>query len=145
MCATCWFVRPQRVKCTPRYLTSFDAKMLYPFTLIVHLRVLRGVGVEWDEHSFLGRESESIYLDKVDHPVHSFLEQFHAVFHPRAVCVETSEVGVRPYRLVVGVHGQHYLSFHCRDRLGGLFQHPIRDGVHTGGDFDFLDGSQGSS
>ena len=30
-------------------------------------------------------------------------------------------------------------------RLGGLFQHPIRDGVHTGGDFDFLDGSQGSS
>ena len=47
--------------------------MLCPFTLIVHLRVLRGVGVEWDEHSFLGRESESIYLDKVDHPVHSFL------------------------------------------------------------------------
>ena len=30
-------------------------------------------------------------------------------------------------------------------RLGGLFQHPIRDSVHTGGDFDFLDGSQGSS
>ena len=34
LCATCWFVRPQRVKCTPRYLTSFDAKMLCPFTLM---------------------------------------------------------------------------------------------------------------
>ena len=29
------------------------------------------------------------------------------------VCVETSDVGVRPYRQVVGVHGQHYLSLHC--------------------------------
>ena len=66
------------------------------------------------EHRFLRRESESIYLHKVDHPVHSFLEQFHALFHPRAVCVETSDVGVCPYRQVVGVHGQHYLSFHCR-------------------------------
>ena len=34
LCAICWFVRPQRVKCTPRYLTSFDAKMLFPFTLM---------------------------------------------------------------------------------------------------------------
>ena len=34
LCATCWFVRPQWVKCTPRYLTSFDAKMLCPFTLM---------------------------------------------------------------------------------------------------------------
>ena len=66
------------------------------------------------EHRFLRRESESIYLHKVDHPVHSFLEQFHALFHPRAVCVEMSDVGVCPYRQVVGVHGQHYLSFHCR-------------------------------
>ena len=91
-----------------KVLDFFRCKDTLPVHPNVHLRVLRGVGVEWEEHSFLGRESESIYLHKVDHPVHSFLEQFHAVFQPRAVCVETSEVGVRPYRQVVGVHGQHY-------------------------------------
>ena len=100
------------MKCTSRYLTSFDGKDALPVHPDVHRRVLRGVGVEWDEHRFLGRESESIYLHKVDQPVHSFQEQFHAVFHTRAVCVETSDV--RPYRQIVGVHGQHYLSFHCR-------------------------------
>ena len=98
-------------------LDFFRCKDALPVHPDVHLRVLRGVGVEWDEHRFLGRESESIYLHKVDHPVHSFREQFHAVFHTRAVCVETSEVGVRPYRQVVGVHGQHYLSLHWTRRL----------------------------
>ena len=63
-------------------------------------------------NSFQRRESESIYLHKVDLPVHSFLEQFHDVFHTRVVCVETSDVGVRPYRQVIRVHGQHYLSLH---------------------------------
>ena len=95
-------------------LDFFRGKDALPVPPDVHLRVLRGVGVEWDEHRFLGRESESVYLHKVDHPVHSFLEQFHALFHPRAVCVETSDVGVRPYRQVIGVHGQYCLSFHCR-------------------------------
>ena len=47
LCTTCWFVRPQRVKCTPRYLTSFDADAL-PVHPDVHLRVLRGIGMEWD-------------------------------------------------------------------------------------------------
>ena len=34
LCTSCWFVRPWWVKCTPRYLTSFDAKMFCPFILM---------------------------------------------------------------------------------------------------------------
>ena len=55
-------------------LDFFRCKDALPVHLHVHLRVLRGVGVQWDKYRFLGRESESIYLHKVDHLVHSFLE-----------------------------------------------------------------------
>ena len=67
--------------------------------------------MEWDEANFLGKEGESIYLHKTDH---SFLEKLHFVLHTRAGCAETSDVGLHPYRQVIGVHGYHHLFLrHC--------------------------------
>ena len=110
LCATCWFVRPQRVKCTPRYLTSFDAKMLCPFTLIC-TSVFREVLVLNGTNTVI-REENPFTCIKWTTPSTASWNSF-MLFHTRAVCVETSDVGVRPYRQVVGVHGQHYLSLHC--------------------------------